>query len=79
MTNCADKDYTWISREVGDKSDYLQTLIIELSGGVVREVYCDTQNIRVIKVDCERNSARRRRTAPKAFASMAGVATAFCC
>jgi hypothetical protein len=33
------------------KSDYMQTLIIEVSGGVVQEVYCDTQSIRVIKVD----------------------------
>ena len=29
----------------------MKTLIIEVSGGVVQEVYCDTQNIRVIKVD----------------------------
>lgn len=29
----------------------LQTLIIEVSGGVVQEVYSDDENIRVIKVD----------------------------
>jgi hypothetical protein len=29
----------------------MQTLIIEVSGGVIQEVYCDTQDIRVIKVD----------------------------
>jgi hypothetical protein len=29
----------------------MQTLIIEVSGGVIQEVYCDTQNTRVIKVD----------------------------
>jgi hypothetical protein len=29
----------------------MQTLIIEVSGGVVQEVYCDMKNIRVIKVD----------------------------
>jgi len=29
----------------------MQTLIIEVSGGVIQEVYCDTKRIRVIKVD----------------------------
>ncbi len=29
----------------------MQTLIIEVSGGVVQEVYCDAERIRVIKVD----------------------------
>ena len=29
----------------------MQTLIIEISGGVVQEVYCDTKAIRVIKID----------------------------
>ena len=29
----------------------MQTLIIEVSGGVVQEVYCDTKSIGVIKVD----------------------------
>jgi hypothetical protein len=29
----------------------MQTLIIEVSGGVVQEVYCDAKSIRVIKVD----------------------------
>ena len=29
----------------------MQTLIIEVSGGVIQEIYCDTKNIRVIKVD----------------------------
>jgi len=29
----------------------MQTLVIEVSGGVVQEVYCDTKSIRVIKVD----------------------------
>ncbi len=29
----------------------MQTLIIEVSGGVIQEIYCDAQRIRVIKVD----------------------------
>ena len=29
----------------------MQTLIIEVSGGVVQEVYCDSATVRVIKVD----------------------------
>jgi len=29
----------------------MHTLIIEISGGVVQEVYCDTDRVRVIKVD----------------------------
>ena len=29
----------------------MQTLIIEVSGGVVQEVYTDAKNLRVIKID----------------------------
>jgi hypothetical protein len=29
----------------------MQTLIFEVSGGVVQEIYCDAKSIRVIKVD----------------------------
>ncbi len=29
----------------------MQTLIIEVSGGVIQEVYCNIEGIRVIKVD----------------------------
>ena len=29
----------------------MQTVIIEVSGGVVQEVYCDTKELRVIKID----------------------------
>jgi hypothetical protein len=29
----------------------METFIIEVSGGVVQEVYCDTKSVRVIKVD----------------------------
>jgi hypothetical protein len=29
----------------------MQTLIIEISGGVVQDVYCDIKSIRVIKVN----------------------------
>ena len=29
----------------------MRTVIIEVSGGVIQEIYCDTERIRVIKVD----------------------------
>jgi len=29
----------------------MDTLIIEVSGGVVQEIYCDRKSLRVIKVD----------------------------
>lgn len=29
----------------------MQTLIVEVSGGVVQEIYCDAESIHVIKVD----------------------------
>ena len=29
----------------------MQTLIIEVRGGVVQEVYCNTESVRVIKID----------------------------
>ncbi len=32
-------------------SERMQTLIIEVSGGVVQEVYTDAKNLRVIKID----------------------------
>jgi hypothetical protein len=41
----------WIPPCIRDTTSYMQTLIIEVSGGVVQEVYCDAQSIRVVKVD----------------------------
>ena len=32
-------------------TERMQTLIIEVSGGVVQEVYTDAKNLRVIKID----------------------------
>lgn len=42
-----------ISRRVTvpDKDHVVQTVVIEVSGGVVQEVYSDNKDLRVIKID----------------------------